>query len=368
MFLGRLVTKLHQVLMAEGTCCSNVTAETAQPHVLSTELDCLEQLRTLAAPGTPRHQRQHRLLREWSLTFALHLLYVFFFSQVLDLSANSIEGLPPLAAALPALVELVLDENSLRALGDELVGLLKLKKLSARSNRIAAVDPFSGQQVHVLSCFVVAAATASISQIVLKRVLLSEPPPTNYSHEYPRSISFLVSLAAVVVGSRRFHEGTVVVLSLVHSSSSASSRFYQSKHTDKSPQPSAVSHAFSRSVSNALKLDGNVGDLSRAVRRIYGRVLGARRQRHRQDGPDADGRGGRFPGSQRKEQEQEPTGRRDADALCLRSGLISCLNAVFFEEKTLEVGRRKFEALFPFPLLHQVRENWLFSPMPWMSN
>eukprot|EP00903_Cladosiphon_okamuranus_P018570 g17093.t1 len=66
--------------------------------------------------------------------------------QVLDLSANSIEGLPPLAAVLPALVELILDQNSLRALGDELVGLSKLKKLSARSNHIAAVDPFSGQQ------------------------------------------------------------------------------------------------------------------------------------------------------------------------------------------------------------------------------
>lgn len=66
---------------------------------------------------------------------------------MLDLSANSVEALPPLAAALPALVELFLDQNSLRSLGDELVGLSKLKKLSARSNRIAAVDPFSGQQV-----------------------------------------------------------------------------------------------------------------------------------------------------------------------------------------------------------------------------
>ncbi|CAN0388294.1 unnamed protein product, partial [Hapterophycus canaliculatus] len=66
---------------------------------------------------------------------------------VLDLSANQLEGMPPrLAAALPALVELVLDENNLRALGDELSGLPKLKKLSARSNRVAAVDPFSGQQ------------------------------------------------------------------------------------------------------------------------------------------------------------------------------------------------------------------------------
>lgn len=69
--------------------------------------------------------------------------------QVLDLSANAIEGLPPLATALPALADLILDDNSLRALGDELVGLSKLKKLSAKSNRIAAVDPFSGQQVRI---------------------------------------------------------------------------------------------------------------------------------------------------------------------------------------------------------------------------
>lgn len=103
------------------------------------------------------------LLREWSLPFFILVLPAsfrcslfvvrcfFFFSQVLDLSANSIEGLPPLATALPALVELILDGNSVRALGDELVGLAKLKKLSARSNRIAAVDPFSGQQVYLLS-------------------------------------------------------------------------------------------------------------------------------------------------------------------------------------------------------------------------
>ena len=68
---------------------------------------------------------------------------------MLDLSANAIEGLPPLATALPALADLILDDNSLRALGDELVGLSKLKKLSAKSNRIAAVDPFSGQQVRI---------------------------------------------------------------------------------------------------------------------------------------------------------------------------------------------------------------------------
>ncbi|CAM9985055.1 unnamed protein product [Ectocarpus sp. 12 AP-2014] len=66
--------------------------------------------------------------------------------QVLDLSANGIEGLPPFGATLPALEELILDENSLRALGDELVGLSKLKKLSVRSNRIAVVNPFNGQQ------------------------------------------------------------------------------------------------------------------------------------------------------------------------------------------------------------------------------
>lgn len=72
---------------------------------------------------------------------------------MLDLSANQIEGMPPrLAAALPALVELVLDENHLRALGDELSGLPKLKKLSARSNRVAAVDPFSGEQVGGSGC------------------------------------------------------------------------------------------------------------------------------------------------------------------------------------------------------------------------
>ena len=55
--------------------------------------------------------------------------------------------MPPLSVALPALVELILDENAIRALGDEVGDLPKLKKLSARSNRIAAVDPFSGQQV-----------------------------------------------------------------------------------------------------------------------------------------------------------------------------------------------------------------------------
>lgn len=65
---------------------------------------------------------------------------------MLDLSANEIQAVPPLSAALPALAELILDENAIRALGDEISGLPKLKKLSARSNRIAAVDPFSGQQ------------------------------------------------------------------------------------------------------------------------------------------------------------------------------------------------------------------------------
>ncbi|CAN0375783.1 unnamed protein product, partial [Laminaria digitata] len=66
--------------------------------------------------------------------------------QVLDLSANEIQAIPPLSVALPALAELILDENAIRALGEEVSGLPKLKKLSARSNRIAAVDPFTGQQ------------------------------------------------------------------------------------------------------------------------------------------------------------------------------------------------------------------------------
>lgn len=69
-------------------------------------------------------------------------------AQVLDMSANAIVALAPLAVALPALAELILDDNSLRALGNELEGLPKLKKLSARSNRIAAIDPFSGEQVN----------------------------------------------------------------------------------------------------------------------------------------------------------------------------------------------------------------------------
>lgn len=68
---------------------------------------------------------------------------------MLDLSGNSIERIPPLALALAALAELILDENALRTLGDELLGLPRLKKLSARSNRIAAVDPGTGQQVRV---------------------------------------------------------------------------------------------------------------------------------------------------------------------------------------------------------------------------
>lgn len=67
--------------------------------------------------------------------------------QVLDLSANAIERIPPLAEALPALAELILDENVLGILGDELLGLPKLKKLSAKSNRIAARDPATGEQV-----------------------------------------------------------------------------------------------------------------------------------------------------------------------------------------------------------------------------
>eukprot|EP00904_Undaria_pinnatifida_P000195 jgi/Undpi1/10176/HiC_scaffold_28.g12629.m1 len=58
--------------------------------------------------------------------------------QVLDLSANEIQAIPPLSGALPALAELIIDDNAIRALGDELRGLPKLKKLSARCNRIAA--------------------------------------------------------------------------------------------------------------------------------------------------------------------------------------------------------------------------------------
>lgn len=67
--------------------------------------------------------------------------------QVLDVSANGIERVPSLGEALPSLVELIVDENALRTLGDELVGLSKLKKLSARFNRIAAQDPVTGLQV-----------------------------------------------------------------------------------------------------------------------------------------------------------------------------------------------------------------------------
>lgn len=68
-------------------------------------------------------------------------------AQVLDLSGNSIEELPPLATALPSLAELILDGNALRALRDEVVGCSKLKKLSVKSNRIAAHDPHTGGQV-----------------------------------------------------------------------------------------------------------------------------------------------------------------------------------------------------------------------------
>ena len=77
-------------------------------------------------------------------------------AQVLDLSANEIQAIPPLSGALPALAELIIDDNAIRALGDELRGLPKLKKLSARCNRIAAVDPFTGQQARrdaPLPCF-----------------------------------------------------------------------------------------------------------------------------------------------------------------------------------------------------------------------
>ncbi len=93
---------------------------------------------------------------------------------MLDLSANEIEALPPLAAALPALAELILDQNSLRSLGDELVGLAKLKKLSARSNRIAAADPFTGQQVRSLlvSIFLLAVVDSCWQQQRRRRLSL----------------------------------------------------------------------------------------------------------------------------------------------------------------------------------------------------
>lgn len=67
--------------------------------------------------------------------------------QVLDLSSNEIEGVPPLAKLVPALRELYLDHNALRGLGNEFVGLPALKKLSAKANRIAAIDPTTGEQV-----------------------------------------------------------------------------------------------------------------------------------------------------------------------------------------------------------------------------
>ncbi|CAM9866504.1 unnamed protein product [Ascophyllum nodosum] len=66
--------------------------------------------------------------------------------QVLDLSTNGIDTLPPLAAALPSLAELILDGNALRTLGDELARPSKLKKLSVKSNRIGARDPVTGGQ------------------------------------------------------------------------------------------------------------------------------------------------------------------------------------------------------------------------------
>lgn len=70
--------------------------------------------------------------------------------QVLDLSGNRIDFVPKLAAAVPALSELNLDHNALRTLGDELIGLPKLKRLFARANRIAAVDPATGGQARAV--------------------------------------------------------------------------------------------------------------------------------------------------------------------------------------------------------------------------
>ena len=72
---------------------------------------------------------------------------MFAVPQVLDLSTNGIDTLPPLAAALPSLAELILDGNALRTLGDELARSSKLKKLSVKSNRIGARDPVTGGQV-----------------------------------------------------------------------------------------------------------------------------------------------------------------------------------------------------------------------------
>lgn len=69
---------------------------------------------------------------------------------MLDLSGNAVDFVPKLAAAVPALSELNLDHNALRTLGDELVGLPRLKRLFARANRIAAVDPATGGQVRAL--------------------------------------------------------------------------------------------------------------------------------------------------------------------------------------------------------------------------
>lgn len=70
--------------------------------------------------------------------------------QLVDLSGNAIDYVPPLAPVLVALTELNLDGNALRRLGDELLGLPRLKKLSARDNRIAAVDPTTGEQVNLI--------------------------------------------------------------------------------------------------------------------------------------------------------------------------------------------------------------------------
>jgi hypothetical protein len=62
--------------------------------------------------------------------------------KTLDLSSNRLELLDPsLCIALVALEELVLDDNQLLMLPDEIVGMARLRSLSARRNRLQAVPP-----------------------------------------------------------------------------------------------------------------------------------------------------------------------------------------------------------------------------------
>lgn len=100
------------------------------------------------------------------------------YSQVLDLSANSIERMPTLASAMAALAELILDENALRTLGNELLGLPKLKKVSARSNRITAKDPATGQQV----CAFIYRERLDTSCAVLAQESAKDSKPSLTSH------------------------------------------------------------------------------------------------------------------------------------------------------------------------------------------